>query len=207
MDGTTRWAAMTGVVIGARLGERSADTEVVIRARAGEASAFDVLVRRRLDAAYALAFAILREEADARDAVQEAFLSAWRELRGLRDPERFDAWLTRIVVNTCRSALRRRHRVHVREVRVVLDDGESDPGPEADSGARPMAEALAQADAIRRAFVRLRPDERTILALHHVEERPVTEIAAILGIPVGTAKWRLHAARKALERVLGDELR
>ncbi len=207
MDGTTRWAAMTGAVIGARFGERSADAEVVLRARAGEADAFDLLVRRRLDAAYALAFAIMREEADARDAVQEAFLSAWRELRGLRDPERFDAWLTRIVVNTCRSALRRRRRVHVREIPVAVHETEPGGRPETDSGARPMAEAIAQADAIRRAFVRLRPDERTILALHHVEERPVTEIAALLGIPEGTAKWRLHAARKTLERVLGDELR
>ncbi len=64
---------------------------------------------------------------------------------------------------------------------------------------------MADNDAISRAFDRLRPDERAILALHHVDERPVAEIARTLGIPVGTAKWRLHSARRALERAMEAE--
>jgi RNA polymerase sigma-70 factor (ECF subfamily) len=70
-----------------------------------------------------------------------------------------------------------------------------------------LGEALSESDLIRRAFQRLDADKREILILHHVEERPVSDIAGLLGIPEGTAKWRLHAARQALERALEVERR
>ena len=66
-------------------------------------------------------------------------------------------------------------------------------------------DSIAERDAIGRAFDRLRPEDRAILVLHHIEDRPVAEIARSLGIPVGTTKWRLHAARRALEREMGVE--
>ena len=69
----------------------------------------------------------------------------------------------------------------------------------------PGLESVVSSDALGRAINRLTIDQRSILALHHLEERPVAKIAAVLGIPVGTAKWRLHAARQALERALEAE--
>jgi len=181
------------------------DADLVRRAQRGDAEAFDALVRPRLDPAYRLAVAILRSEVDAQDAVQDAFLAAWRHLRQLHDPGRLDAWLQRIVVNQCRMSLRHRHVVRVREIAElhptsdrVLSGEPTQPG--ADDG-------LADADHVRMAFAHLDADQRVILVLHHVEDRPVAEIAATLRVPVGTVKWRLHAARQALERALGEVAR
>ena len=171
----------------------------------GDTDAFGELARARLDHAFRLAVAILRSEADARDAVQEAFLAAWQHLPTLRDPGRFDAWLDRIVVNACRMALRHRHFVHVREIdvgdparRATPADHRLEPGPD---------DGVADADLVRRAMERLDVDKRAILVLHHVEDRSIDEIAAVLGVPAGTVKWRLHAARGALQRALEEESR
>ena len=87
-------------------------TETVRRAARGDASAFEQLVAARADRVFRIARAILGNDADARDATQEAFVSAWRELPRLRDPVTFDAWLRRILVNACRTQLRGRRRVH-----------------------------------------------------------------------------------------------
>ena len=184
-----------------------AGRSLVDLARSGDAAAFELLVRSRMDATYRLTFAILGDGADAADATQEAFVAAWRQLPRLRDASMFDGWLNRIVANAARMA--RRHRVRLREVRVgplSTDDDrtaghDEAPGP----GDRTEIDDVAEKDAIGRAFDRLRPDERAILALHHVDERPVAEIARTLGIPTGTAKWRLHAARRALERAMEAE--
>ena len=177
---------------------------LVERARAGDRSAFEALLDRWLDQAFRIALAILGREADARDATQDAFLLAWRELPKLRDPERFDGWLSRIVVNSCRGVRRGRWRVTIREI--SLDDvpGHAEPASEFEAA---WGERPASLDAIEHAFERLPVPERAILVLHHLEHRPVVEIAEVLGIPVGTAKSRLFAARRALERALEDELR
>lgn len=187
----------------------TAERSLVERARAGDADAFDLLVRDRIDAAYRLASTILGPRADARDVVQDAFLHAWRELPRLRDPERFDAWFGRILVNACRTAMRRRKVAEVREIRPApVEDGELDTmAMLAAPGGDSPGERIPEADAIRRAFARLKDDARSILVLHHVAELPVAEIAATLGIPVGTAKWRLHDARSRLERALAEERR
>ena len=94
-------------------------TSLVRLAQRGDADAFDALSRARIEPAYRLAFGILRSEEDARDAIQEAFVAAWRQLPALRDPARFDAWLGRIVVNACQMALRHRRVVRVREIVVT----------------------------------------------------------------------------------------
>jgi RNA polymerase sigma-70 factor (ECF subfamily) len=144
---------------------------------------------------------IVGNEADARDAVQDSCLRAWRELPRLRDTDRFEAWLWRITINACRSALRGRRRATLHEIAVdtLL------PGSEPSQPGRPLADDVTVRDAIRRAFRRLDADKRTILVLHYVEERPVTQIAILLGVAEGTAKSRLYAARKALERALEME--
>ena len=184
-----------------------ADDALVERARRGDATAFDALVASRLDRCYRLAWSILLNDDDAADATQEAFLAAWRQLPRLRDARAFDGWLNRIVANAARMG--RRHRIRLREVQVRPLAG--DPAKEAGGGVPAVDvapsdfERVHDADAIGRAFDRLREHERLILALHYVEERPVVEIARTLGVPVGTAKWRLHAARQALEQALEVE--
>jgi RNA polymerase sigma-70 factor, ECF subfamily len=181
-----------------------AEERLILRARAGDATAFDMLVATRVDRCYRLAWTILNNAEDAADATQEGFVAAWRELPRLRDLAAFDGWLNRIVANAARMS--RRHRVRLREISAEQDDetGETARGIASGRG-RSESDQIVSNDAIARAFDRLRPAERLILVLHHVEERPVLEIAKSLGIPVGTAKWRLHAARGALERALEAE--
>jgi RNA polymerase sigma-70 factor (ECF subfamily) len=187
-------------------GATSADDALVRRARTGDAAAFEALVDTRIDRCYRLAWSILANDADAADATQDALVSAWRQLPRLRDPAVFDSWLNRIVANA--ALMTRRHRVRLREVSVrPVDPGDPTPDPEPpqDLRARTQMDELVDNDAIARAFDRLRPKDRMILVLHHVEERSVAEIARSLGIPVGTAKWRLHAARTALEKAMEAE--
>lgn len=174
----------------------TAALRLVESAQAGDRDAFEALVRARLERLLRLAISIVGNEADARDAVQDSCLRAWRELPRLRDADRFEAWLWRITINACRTSLRRRRRVAVHEIEV--DDRSSDADPT--EPRRPFADEVTVRDAIRRAFRRLDPDKCTILVMHYVDERPVTEIAQLLGIAEGTAKSRLFAARKALER-------
>ena len=196
MDAVTRAAS----------GATSADDALVRRARTGDAAAFEVLVDSRIDRCYRLACSILSNEADAADATQDALVSAWRQLPRLRDSASFDGWLNRIVANAALKA--RRHRTRLREVSVrPAFPGDEPPQPEPPAGdrARTAQDQFVDNDAIARAFDRLRPKDRMILVLHHVEERPVAEIARSLGIPVGTAKWRLHAARTALEKAMEAE--
>jgi RNA polymerase sigma-70 factor (ECF subfamily) len=182
------------------------DDALVRRAALGDAGAFGVLVTTRVDRCFRLAFSILSNEADAADATQDALVLAWRELPRLRDVTAFDGWLNRIVANAARMS--RRHRVRLREVQVgPLDDGSSTrlEAEHEDAEAGGQIDSVASVDAIGRAFDRLREPDRLILVLHHVEERPLAEIARTLGIPVGTAKWRLHAARRALEAAMEVE--
>jgi RNA polymerase sigma-70 factor, ECF subfamily len=184
----------------------SADDGLIQRARAGDTEAFGALVDTRLDRCYRLAWSILSNDADAADATQDALVAAWRQLPRLRDTAAFDGWLNRIVANAALMA--RRHRVRLREVSVRPThpgDEALQPEPPQDLRARTPMDDVVDNDAIGRAFDRLRPQDRMILALHHVEERPVAEIARTLGIPVGTAKWRLHSARAALEKAMEAE--
>lgn len=188
-----------------RVGASDAD-ELVRRAALGDAGAFDVLITTRLDRCYRLAYSMLGNEADAADATQDAVVAAWRQLPRLRDQRSFDSWLNRIVANAARMS--RRHRVRLREVRVEFaagDDGAAPGAEHPDPAAGRHIEGIASADAIGRAFDRLREQDRLILVLHHVEERPLAEIARTLGIAVGTVKWRLHQARNALQRAMEAE--
>jgi RNA polymerase sigma-70 factor (ECF subfamily) len=179
-------------------------TALVVRAQGGDRAAFELLIERRIDRAFRTALAILGNEADARDATQEALLSAWRERQRLRDVARFDAWLGRILLNSCREVLRGRRRRAVREIAAsdLVDPVDamaaSDPAPD---------DRAASLDTLERAFDRLPAGERAILVLHHLERRPLAEMADVLDVPVGTVKSRLHAARHALERALEAELR
>jgi RNA polymerase sigma-70 factor (ECF subfamily) len=185
--------------------ESDVDRGLLDRAARGDADAFDMLIRPRLDRFFRMAMAITRNESDARDAVQEACISAWRELPRLRDRDRFDSWVAQILVNACRGLLRRRRRVRVREIPAdEMMAGAA--GPSGLSVAGP-AESIGEVEAISRAFGRLDPGTRSLLVLHYVEERPLAEIGRITGAPVGTIKWRLSRARRALDRALEVEQR
>ena len=190
-------------MIEARVVPEPTDLALIARARRGDARAFEGLLEPRFWRLGRLALSITGNQADADDAIQIGCLQAWRELPRLREPARFDAWLWRIVVNSCRNVIRGRRRLSVHEI-AVSDDARGD-GPVA-AGPAP-GDALPDNDALRRAFARLDHDKRSILVLHHVDERSIAEIAEILGIPEGTTKWRLHAARRALERTLQAEER
>jgi RNA polymerase sigma-70 factor (ECF subfamily) len=176
---------------------------LVEQAQKGDRGAFDALVRRKVDAVYGTALAILGHEADAQDAVQEAFVAAWRSIGALRDADRFDAWFGRILVNACRMTLRRRR---VRQIEVT--DGSVGPaaeGQERPAGGPAFDDVAASAESFDRAFARLKVEERAILVLRHRDDLPVDDIAARLGIPAGTVKSRLFAARRALERSIARE--
>jgi RNA polymerase sigma-70 factor (ECF subfamily) len=181
------------------------DYGLLARAAQGQPEAFDALLRPRLDRLFRMAVAITRSESDARDAVQNACILAWRELPRLRDHDRFDAWLAQILVNACRGLLRGRRRVQVRELNVDAV-ASSDVLGGHHATATPT-ESVAEVELIQRAFSRLDVDSRTLLVLHYMEERPLAEIGQLTGSPVGTVKWRLSNARKALDRALEAERR
>ena len=152
------------------LGEQA----LIDRARAGDATAFEALIAPRLDPLFRTAWAIVGNEADARDATQEACISAWRHLSGLRDAERFDAWLGRVLVNSCRMLLRKRGRV--REIAITVDHEQRVSG-----GDDPTS--VAEIEAVARAFDRISPDARALLVLHHLRHEPLARIAAVARDP------------------------
>ena len=165
---------------------------VVADAEAARAAAFERLVEDRLDATYRLARLILRDVQEAEDATHDAFARAWRDHSRLRDPDRFDAWFNRIVVNTCRDRLRRQsHRRHD-----PLDRAAEPAAPhDADS-------ALSNRDALERAFAGLNADQRIAVVLRYYRDLPVEQIARTVGSPVGTVRSRLHYALGHLRSAL-----
>ena len=175
------------------------DRSLADRARHGDLGAFEELMHARIDAIYRLSYAIVGDEADARDATQETFIAAWRRIRELRDPERFDAWLQRIAVNSARMTLRARGRRRVREIPA------GDVAALASAADRRRRPSAPTRDLLGAALDRIPTDQRTILVLHHLEGHGVAELAEILGIPVGTVKSRLHTARRALQEALAAE--
>jgi len=155
--------------------------ELVERARRGDHDAFAVLAAAAISRLDGAARLILHDHDQAKDAVQETLVRAWRDLRTLRDPDRFDAWLHRLLVNSCLNEAKRLRRHHF--------DVELDP-PHTEGGAA----IVVDRDELDRGFRRLGPEARAIVVLHHYLDIPMPEVALILGIPVGTSKSRLHRA-------------
>jgi RNA polymerase sigma-70 factor, ECF subfamily len=171
--------------------------ELVERAKAGDRDAFSELGRAWVDRLYAIACLILRDPERARDATQEALVAGWRDIRSLRDPDRFEPWLRRILVNACyREARRDRARLRVEQHVARLDVDGQDP-----------AAALADRDELERGFRRLAPDQRALIALHFYLGLPLQETADSLGLPLGTVKSRLHRAVQELRAGLAAEAR
>jgi RNA polymerase sigma-70 factor (ECF subfamily) len=171
--------------------------ELVERARRGDHDAFAELAGAaivRLDAAARL---ILRNPDQAKDAVQETLVRAWRDLPTLRSPDRFDAWLHRLLYRACIDEARRlrRHRVDV----------ELTPLHSAVVG--DMTSSITDRDQLDRGFSRLEPEARALIVLHHYLDLPLPEVAIALGIPLGTAKSRLHRALGSMRAALDADAR
>jgi RNA polymerase sigma-70 factor (ECF subfamily) len=183
------------VVVEQREGHGLAGSELVELAGTREREqAFRRLSEGRLDASYRLARAILGEPAEAEDAVQDAFVQAWRHWSTLRDTSRFEPWFDRILVNTCRNRLRSRARARVLD----LSEGAS----VAQSG-----DAYASAndrDQVGLALARLDADHRLVVALRYYGDFTVDQIAARTGLRPGTVKSRLHHALRRLHDALDE---
>jgi RNA polymerase sigma-70 factor (ECF subfamily) len=169
------------------------ERELVERARRGDHDAFSALAGAAIPRLDAAAWLILRDTEQAQDAVQNALVLAWRDLPALRDPDRFGAWLHRLLVRACIDEARR-HRRHRTEV-TLLDIDRPTPG----AG---MESSVADRDQLERGFLRLPADMRAVIVLHHYLDLPLPEVAVTLDIPVGTAKSRLHRALAHLRAAL-----
>jgi RNA polymerase sigma-70 factor (ECF subfamily) len=170
--------------------------ELVRRARSGDEEAFEGLVRAATPRLLGAARLILRDPDRAQDAVQDALVLAWRNMRALRDAEAWDVWLYRLTTRACVQAAKSSRRRDVAEIHV-------DPGERAAVSAD-FSTSLAERDRLSRELGRLGADQRTVLVLHFYLDLPISVIADVLEIPVGTAKSRLNRGlstmRSALER-------
>lgn len=174
------------------------DRVLVERAMTGDRDAFNELARLSIARLYAVAQLILRDHDQAADATQEALVAAWRDLSALRDADRFEAWLHRVLVRTChREARRHRQRLSVEIRELPLDDH---AGPD-------QIPSVLDRDQLERGFRRLGVQERAIVVLHHAEGFTLTEIADILGLPLGTVKSRLHRSVQLMRASLDADAR
>jgi RNA polymerase sigma-70 factor (ECF subfamily) len=170
--------------------------DLVEAARRGDHEAFEVLATSAGDRLYAVARLVVRDAALAEDAVQEALVRAWQRLPSLRDPDRFDAWLYRLVVNACADQGRQRRRWSQQVRPIPVEASISD-----DTG------SVADRELLERAFRRLKPEQRAVVVLHHYSGFTAAEIARILEIPEGTARSRLHYATEAMRAALEADAR
>ena len=172
-------------------------TTLVEQARAGDEEAFASLARGAADRLLAIAFRILRDLGLAEDAVQQALVLAWRELPSLRDVDRFDAWLHRLLVNACYREARRDRR-RTTNVRVLAIEGPSAPD---------TLVSVVDRDQLERGFRRLPHEQRAVFVFHHYLGLTLQEVADHVGVPLGTVKSRLHYATNTLRAALEADLR
>ena len=172
--------------------------DLVIRASAGDRDAFTTLATGAYDRLHRTARLILRSDDRAADAVQESLTAAWLHIRAVRDPDRFDAWLHRLLVHACYREARRVKRREVVEIQMTTRDA----GGDVDAH-----DLTAMRDQLERGFRRLTPEQRAVLVVHHYLGLPDVEAAIVLDIAVGTFKSRLHRASGALRAALESDER
>ena len=171
--------------------QRPATVELVRRARDGDRDAFDALLRGMVDRLFAVAYRVVRDWDVADEVVQQTLVSAWRDLPQLREADRFEAWLHRLLLRSCYREAKRTRRRHVVES-TAASSGDVAP-PES---------AIADRDRLDRAFARLTVEHRAVLVLSHYLELTGPEIARVLDIPPGTVKSRTFHALRALRAAL-----
>ncbi len=174
-------------------GVEDVDSDLVIRARSGDHGAFAEIVDSVARRFHGVAYAILRDPTLAEDAAQAAMLSLWRDLPRLRDPDRFEAWSYRILLNACFGEGR---RARWRGVELNVDP------PAASTTMTDDLRTVLDRDQLDRGFTRLSVDQRAVLVTHYFLDLPSDEAADALGIPVGTYKSRLHRATEAMRALL-----
>jgi RNA polymerase sigma-70 factor, ECF subfamily len=167
--------------------------DLVLRARSGDHAAFTALAEDAFDRLHRTARLILRSDDRAADAVQEALTAAWLHIRAVRDPDRFDAWLHRLLVHACYREARRLRQREVVEIHMSMPDQRGDGDSQ---------EATALRDQLERGFRRLTPEQRAVLVVHHYLGLSDHEAAIVLDIALGTFKSRLHRASVALRAAL-----
>ena len=172
--------------------------DLVERARKGDHDAFAELAGAAISRLDATDWLMIRDADRATDAVQNALIRAWRDLPALRDPDRFDAWLRRLLMNACIDEIRRVRKHHMD---VDITDLSTLPSI-ADA-----TSAFADRDQLERGFRRLGPEERAVLVLHHYLDLPLPEVATTLGIPLGTAKSRLYRGLREMRAALDADAR
>jgi RNA polymerase sigma-70 factor (ECF subfamily) len=168
--------------------------QLIRQAQGGDHAAFETLIGAAYDRLYAIAHRILRDREAAEDATQDAIIRCWRDLRGLREPDRFEAWLHRLLVNACRDLARRSRRRPQEVFGQALDTP-----AQADDYDR-----LADHDELERAFMRLPADQRIALVLTHYAGYTAPELATILDVPTGTVYSRLHYGARAMREALAS---
>ena len=168
------------------------ERELVEQARKGDRDAFAVLVHQVSGSLFAVAQRIMRDQSLAEDALQNALVLAWRRLPHLRDAERFEAWIHRILVHACYDESQR-SRQWTANVRVLPVDGPTTPDG---------TDRVVDRDELERAFRRLPVEQRAVFVLHHYLGLPLVEVAELLEIPAGTARSRLHYALIGLRAAL-----
>lgn len=166
--------------------------ELVVRAQKGDREAFDALASALYDRLYAIARRILRDGHAAEDALQDALIRGWRDLRALRDPDRFEAWMHRLLVNACHDQIRRTRRFEVEIPAIGFDR------PDASDD---FAEVV-QRDELERAFLQLPVEHRAVLVMTHYAGMTAVEVGQVLGIPAGTVYSRLHYGTRMMRNAL-----
>ena len=177
----------------------TSDEQVVERALSGEPEAFSEIVRRWERRIFALSFGMLGREEDARDATQETFLAAFRNLRGFRGEAKVSSCLHRIAVNQC---ITRQRRAKVRGETALEDEAEKNAAAfaiPADASPARTVESLERSVAVKRAVSSLPPDLRQVVIMKEFEELTFQEISEALELPLSTVKSRLYTALRQLQ--------
>lgn len=187
------------------------DGEMASRVAGGDAAAFRLMMRRHNQAMFRTARSILRDDAEAEDAVQEAYLGAYRRMADFRGESKLSTWLLSIVVNEALGRLRRRQRratVITLEGDALADDGPALDERVADAGDGPEGEALrAEARRLLERKIDLLPEAfRSVFVLRAIQELDVDDTAAALGIPEATVRTRFFRARAMLRESLSREI-
>lgn len=167
--------------------------DLVVRAQRGDIEAFSALTAGRTARLFAAARLILRDDERAADAVQDALLQAWLDLRGLRDPDRFDAWLHRLLVRACYRAAKRQRTRQLVEIQVAQV---------ADTATQDVQRAVTVRDQLDRGFSRLSTNQRAVIVLHHYLGLSLAEAADLIGVPLGTVQSRLNRATQAMRAAI-----
>ena len=172
------------------------DRELVRVAQRGDRAAFERVAFAISDDLFAIAAGILRDRDAAADALQVALVRIWRDLPSLREPERFDAWARRVLVNRCYQVIRSARRwpapVAIEASDAVVDD---------------VQRPVGQRDELERAFRRLSAEHRAVVVLHYYRDMTQDEMASLLGISGGTVRSRLHHARRAMRAAIEADAR